>query len=261
MKRLARLSGQRADRDTEGVFVVDGPLLVADAADAGLNVEEVFIDAAVLGRPEVQGVLARLGEQAAVYAVPHGLRGHVDTATPNAMAAVVRRPDPALITATDLGPVADLLLVLCDVADPGNVGTLVRVAEAVGAGGVVLTGATVDPWSPKAVRASAGAVFRVAVETAGDGREGLGRLGRLGYRRVGTRTDAPRPYDELDLRGPVALVLGSEAHGLSAEIDRELDDVVALPMAGRIESLNVAMTGAVVCFEAARQRRAGTARP
>lgn len=239
--------------------MVDGPVLVTEAAAAGLSVEEVFVDAADLARTDVQAALDRLGDQPSVYALPHGLRGHVHTTTPNAMAAVVRRADPMLVTAARPGP-ADLLLVLCDVADPGNVGTLMRAAEAVGAGGLVLVGTTADPWSPKVVRASAGAVFRVAVEVVSDGHDGLARLGQLGYRRVGTRPDAALAYDELDLRGAVALVLGSEAHGLSGDLDAELDDVVALPMVGRVESLNVAMTGAVLCFEAARQRRAGTAR-
>lgn len=247
--------------------MVEGPVLVADAAGAGLSVEEVFVDEAELARADVQEALGRLAsadQRTSVFTLAHGLRGHVDTTTPNAMAAVVRRPRPAprptAMSTVGARPFAPLVLVLCDVADPGNVGTLFRVAEAVAARRVVLTGATADPWSPKVVRASAGAVFRVLVEVGGDSRDCLAQLGQQGYRRVGTRPDAARPYDELDLRGPVAVVLGSEAHGLRSHLDGELDHVVTVPMAGRIESLNVAVTGAVLCFEAVRQVRADSRR-
>ena len=131
-----------------------------------------------------------------------------------------------------------------------------------GAAAVVFCGTSVDPSNPKGVRASAGAIFHVPVASGGDAVEGLAALGAAGVRRVATVVGDGLPYDETDLRGPVAVVLGSEAHGLPAEVRALVDQQTTIPMAGRSESLNVAMAGSVLCFEALRQRRtAGPAEP
>jgi TrmH family RNA methyltransferase len=149
--------------------------------------------------------------------------------------------------------------VLAGVADPGNAGTLLRVAEASGVGAVVFGGDAVDAYNPKCVRASAGAVFRVPIVDREPLSAVLDRLGGSGHAVIATRADATTAYDSLDYTGPVAFLLGNEAHGLDNHLDLQVTDTVSIPMAGRTESLNVAMTGAVLCFEAARQRRAGLA--
>jgi len=105
------------------------------------------------------------------------------------------------------------------------------------------------------VRASAGSLFHVPVVSEGDPVAVLDQLGTWGKRRLGTIAAGGRPYDEIDLTAPTALVLGNEAHGLPAAVDAALDDHLTIPMAGRSESLNVGMAAAVVCFEAARQHR------
>jgi TrmH family RNA methyltransferase len=171
------------------------------------------------------------------------------------VAAVAPLPAPGPDALT-----GDLTVVLVDVADPGNTGTLMRTAEAAGAVAVACCGSTADPFGPKAVRASAGSVLRLAVLADRDVAEILGALGAAGATRLGLATDGPEPYDTVDLTGPVAIVLGSEAHGLPTGLAPGaglVDRLVSIPMAGRTESLNVATAGAIVCFEAARQRRAG----
>ena len=150
------------------------------------------------------------------------------------------------------------VLVLCAVADPGNAGTLLRMAEASGVGAVLFCDGSVDPFAPKCVRASAGSIFHVPVVSGGKPVQVLEAIGGRGVQRLGTDAHRGKPYDESDLTGPFALVLGNEAHGLPAEIAEQLDSWVHVPMAGDVESLNVAMAGSVICFEAARQRR-GTA--
>jgi RNA methyltransferase, TrmH family len=185
--------------------------------------------------------------------VQTGALGRVlDTASPRPIAAVVALPAHPLETAVG----CDLALVLVDVADPGNVGTLVRTAEAAGAGAVVCCGATADPFAPKAVRASAGSVLRVPVVVDQDAGRVLDALAGRGTATFGLAAGAPEAYDAVDLRAPVALVLGSEAHGLPPEVAGRVDRLVAIPMTGGVESLNVATAGAIVCFEVARQRRA-----
>jgi len=135
------------------------------------------------------------------------------------------------------------------------VGTLVRTAEAAGAGAVVVAGTSADLFGPKAVRSSAGAVFHVPLVVAPDGDDALDALAAAGLRLVGTAADAATAHDEADLTGPLALVLGNEADGLPPAVLERVDERVAIPIEGRAESLNVAAAGAVLCFEAARQRR------
>ena len=172
------------------------------------------------------------------------------TDSPQPILAVVRIPPPALDLAT-----AGFVLVADRIADPGNLGTILRSAEAAGVDGVVLTAGSVDPFNPKVVRASAGALFRVPVARRRPRRRCAGpACGRSARRRI----EAP-PHTDADLTGRIALVVGNEAHGLPD--DAPVDDWVTIRHHGRAESLNVAMAATVLCFEAARQRELGLMPP
>jgi TrmH family RNA methyltransferase len=147
-----------------------------------------------------------------------------------------------------------LVVVCVDVRDPGNLGTILRTAEASGVGGIICCDGTVDVYNPKCVRASAGSLFHTRIVARGDPLKVLGALGDWGLRRLGTRPQGGEPYHRADLAAPTALVLGNEAHGLPGAAGEALDGWLTIPMAGRAESLNVGMAAAVLCFEAARQR-------
>jgi len=206
---------------------------------------------------DVDALLRRAGDcGASLYEIDEStLRRSADTVSPQGVLSVVeRRPAAPSVLAT-----TDLVLVLAEVTDPGNAGTLVRAAEAAGAGAVVATAGTTDLFGPKTVRASAGAVFHVPLVVGGSAAQVLDDLAATGHRRVATRVEGGVPYDSVALDEPVALVVGNEARGLSDDLADHVDDWVTIPMAGRSESLNVAMAGSVLCFEALRQRRA--ARP
>lgn len=149
-------------------------------------------------------------------------------------------------------PAPVLVLVLWELADPGNVGTLIRSAEAAGAAAVWCRGG-VDLWSPKVVRAAAGALFRLPVAVVDDPLAGLAEAG-LGA--VAAVARGGLPYDEVDLSGPVGLLIGSEAHGLPQAVVDGCAAQVTIGLAGPTESLNAAMAGTVLLFEALRQRRA-----
>ncbi|MBV8162576.1 MAG: RNA methyltransferase [Acidimicrobiia bacterium] len=180
------------------------------------------------------------------------LEGAADTVTPQPIAAIVRRIDVAL----DALRGTEFLVVCVDVRDPGNLGTVLRIAEAAGAGGVICCEGSVDAYSPKTVRASAGSLFHVPVVAGGEPLEVLDRMGRWGVYRLGTDAHRGTPYDAVDLTAPTALVLGNETHGLPGDLSSALDGTVTIPMVGHTESLNVAMAAAVLCFERARQLRA-----
>jgi TrmH family RNA methyltransferase len=256
LQRLRRLARQRRARDEEAAFVIDGPTLLAEALAAGVTVAEVVAepDAPL----ELVARAARAG--ARVLQVPAGSLARVAaTVTPQPVAAIAAIPAPGPDPAAGRGPGgsagAPLSLVLVGVGDPGNAGTLLRSADAVGASDVAFCDGSVDPYNPKCVRASAGSLFRVPVVRSAGAGEVLDRLGAGGVRRIGAVARGGRPYDESDLAGPVAVVLGSEAHGLAPAVLARLDEQVTIPMRGPMESLNVAMAGTVVCFEAFRQRR------
>jgi TrmH family RNA methyltransferase len=247
---LGRLARQRRARDAEGCFVIDGPVLLADAVRDGVVVTDVFVDPEAGDRPDVAvAVAAAVAVGARAWSVTGGLRPHVEVTTPHGVAAVARRPEAV----TAARGSAALHVVLVGVADPGNVGTLLRTAEAVGATALVIGEGTADPWAPKVVRASAGSVWRVPLRS-GPIAESLDDLADQGVQRIGTSgTDGTAPH-RLDLTGPVALVLGNEAHGLPDAVAGGIDTWAALPMEGAVESLNVAVAGSVLAFEVVRQR-------
>jgi TrmH family RNA methyltransferase len=234
---------------------VEGPVALAEAVVAGAPLREVFVDvdAAPALREVVDAVTAA---GIPVHLLAAGVLDRVsDTVAPRGVIAVAeRRPaDVARIASAD-GPV----VVLAGVADPGNAGTVIRSAEAVGGAGVVFCADAVDPFGPKTVRAAAGSVFRLPVAEVADGAPTLGALMALraaGRTLVATVAHGGPAPDAVDLTRPLALVMGSEAHGLSAEVAAVLDEAVTIPMAGSVESLNVAVAASVVLFEVARQVR------
>ena len=194
---------------------------------------------------------------ARIFELDHGVLPRVaGTVTPQPVLTVARIPRCTLY---DLGARRPRLVLVCvDVRDPGNAGTVARSAWAAGADAVVCTEGTVDPWNPKAVRASAGAVLRISMVSAGGAAEVLAEMGTWGLRRWGTVVRGGADYAAADLSMPSALVLGNEASGLpAAALAGVLDGLLSIPMAGGAESLNVGMAATVLCFEAARQRRRG----
>lgn len=234
---MRRLAGRRTSRSDEGVFVVEGAVLVAEAVAAGWPMIEQFV---APGAEPVSGA----GDVR--YLAPGVMEKIATTETPQPVLALAER---SFADATVLNG-ASFVVVADGVADPGNLGTIVRSAEAAGADAVVLTNGTVDPTNPKVVRSSAGALFRVPlVENLA-----LSDVSAAGLTRLGASSHHGTDYTSCDFNRRVALVLGNEAHGLTD--DAAVDEWISIPHAGRSESLNVAMAATVLCFEVARQRRA-----
>ena len=247
VKRLRHLLDRPAARRRERAFVVEGPTVVGDALDAGVELECLFAGAGATSPVVPRAVAAGVP----VFDLAPGVLERVAaTVTPQPVLAIARALDVDL----DALRGASLVVVCVDVRDPGNLGTVLRTAEASGVGGIICCGGSVDVYNPKCVRASAGSLFHTRIVARGDPLKVLGTLGGWGLRRLGTRPDGGEPYHRADLSAPTALVLGNEAHGLPASTTDALDGWLTIPMAGRAESLNVGMAAAVLCFEAARQR-------
>jgi TrmH family RNA methyltransferase len=258
VQRLRRLSRRRSVRADEGAFVIDGPTLLAEALDARIRLDEVLAEPGaprtLLDRAEAAG--------ATVHLVHDGvLAKATDTVTPQPVVAVARFADLDLAGALDGASRPELVLVLAGVGTPGNAGTLLRSAEAAGAEVVVFSDDAVDPYNPKCVRSAAGALFRLRIVRSTTGTAAVAALRGRGIRSLGTVARDGVPYDEIDMTVPVALVLGSEAHGLPPKLEADLDALVTIPMRGGSESLNVGMAGTIICFEALRQRRRAAEAP
>lgn len=234
---------------------LEGPRVIGAALDRGVAIEAIYVGSGSMRAfaPLVQRAVAT---GARVAELKEGVLEKLGTTrTPQPVLAVVDRPRPSL---DDLGT-GGTVLVLADVADPGNVGTIIRSAEAAGLVGVVVCGSSVDVSNPKVLRSSAGAVFGVATVEADDAMVTLEQLGRTGRRRLATRAEGGELLDRADLAGPCAIVLGNEAHGLGAELDAVIDGWITIELTPPAESLNVAMAASIVAFEVARQRRAAEA--
>jgi RNA methyltransferase, TrmH family len=246
---------KRSARWSEGVFVAEGAELLRTALRAGAAIESVYLapegedDPATLETCE-----QALAVGARLFPLASGVLERVaDTVTPQPVLTVLpmMRGD-----VTDPEPAEQpLIVVLVDVRDPGNAGTVLRTADASGVNAVIFSGESVDPYNPKTVRASAGSLFHVPFSVQPDPVALAASLAARGYRTLATVARDGDDYAALDWSVPTVLFLGNEAAGLSPEVRHASGGAVAIPMDGRAESLNVGVACAVLCFEALRQRR------
>ena len=254
---------ERRERDATGLTLIDGGREALRAMEGGAVVESAFVCPPLLASREAKRVAEKLSqsfgpfgasiEYAEVSERAFERLAYGDRA--DGVILVVRAPRTEL---ADLAlPPAPLVVVTEDVEKPGNVGAILRSADAVGADAVIAVGGT-DLFNPNVIRASVGTVFTVPVVAASASRAAAW-LRANGIRVVTSIVDAKRLHVDADLRGPLAIVLGSEATGLSEAWRSEDLEAVRLPMAGVADSLNVSVAAAVLLYEAWRQRRAGVA--
>jgi len=258
LRAAAALRDRRA-RVRTGLLLVDGAREVARALDGGVTLVEAFVAAEAPADPELAALLARLAaiDVPLVPVAPKllGMLAYGERAS--GIVAVATAPDTSLPT-LQLSLPAPLVGILEDVEKPGNLGAVCRSADGAGLDALIAAGSagSVEPWNPNAVRASLGTVFTLAVAVATTA-DVLAWLRENGLRIVAARVDGSVPYTEVDMAGPVALVLGSEARGLTDAWSGSDVTAVRLPMHGRADSLNVAAAAAILFYEARRQRDAG----
>jgi TrmH family RNA methyltransferase len=254
VQRLRALK-EKGLRGGEGLMLLEGGRLVAEAMAAGLD----LVEAAASARFGDAAPEARVVERLTAHGVPlrrmdSGLLASLsELETSPGVLAIARRPafeEEALFRDVPL------LVVAVGLQNPGNVGGLLRSAEAAGATGAYLTEGTADPFSWKALRGSMGSALRLPHVRGLSARSALERARQRGLQVVATDAHAPSAYDEVDFRRPVALLFGAEGSGLAGELAASADRRVRIPMQGPVESLNVGVAAGVLLFEAARQRRA-----
>jgi TrmH family RNA methyltransferase len=254
-RKLARPSARAR---SGGRFLLEGPEGIRAALDAGHRPERLLATERAAARHAGLVNRARQGGAEVTLVAEPVLAALAATTTPQGLVAIlpsVRRPLEALPASPRL------VCVLAEVRDPGNAGTVLRAADAFGADAVATTRGSVDPESPKAVRAAAGSLFHLPVLAGIPWPELRDALRGRGLRLVGADPHAALTVDAAPLADPVALVLGNEAHGLPAQVAADLDLIVRVPLAGRAESLNLAAAAAVLLYETARRQAAPGAAP
>lgn len=236
-----------------GSIAIEGVRIIEEAIRSGLRFQAIFFSEN--GRAHAARLMPQIASQAEALLLPNEVfASAVATETPQGVAALVK---PKTFALEDVlrAPAEHLLFAcLAGVQDPGNVGTIVRSAEAFGVQAVLLGEKTASQFNAKAIRASAGSVFReplIRVRL----QETVASLKQRGIRTVATSSHKGQPLDQVVLTGPLALIIGSEGAGVPPEILAQADALITIPHSSRVESLNAGIAASIVLYEAARQRR------
>lgn len=249
---LRGLSERQGRRDAR-CYLIEGIHLIEEALQSGIQPRLILFS-----RPQLESsergrdLLSVIAPFPAEEAAPDVLKRISETVTPQGIVAAVPLPEYIPLPAPD----EPLLLVLDGIQDPGNLGTLLRTAEAAAIRSIFLTGGSADPYSPKVVRAAQGALFRLHLH--------VNVTWQVLLRDTGDRqilvaeSGEGTPYDAIDWTQPATLVIGNEAHGPSDQARAHATQIITIPMPGRAESLNAAIAGSIIVFEALRQRRTKT---
>lgn len=239
---------QRKHREAKGVVLVEGLHPLEEAARAGLSIYQLFLLEEDLPRPTLPDTIQ-------IQVSERVMAKLATTDSPPPCVATVERPP--VKTIGDIDAPAPLLMVLDQIQDPGNLGTLLRSARAFGVDAAVLTAGSVDPYNPKVIRGSAGLVFSLPIiQSPASLPELLDELAAASYKTYTTsgRPDQAASYRDVDYDGPCALVLGNEGAGLPDDLAARGLQWITIPMAGEVESLNVAVSGSIILSEAAARR-------
>lgn len=241
-----------ADYD-DSWMLLDGPHLVTEALAAGVSIDCVAIDAERFSEADRRAFTTRVPPDRVFIVSRAVLHAMSPVRTPTGIVALAARPRHAL---TDMfGDRTPLVLGAVDVQDPGNLGAMVRAAEAGGARGVVCTAGGADPYGWKVLRGAMGSAFRLPIVRVPSIGEAIGLARAAGLQVIAAVGHGATPLEEVDLRPSSLVLLGSEGQGLSPSVVEAADVRMSIPMAAPVESLNVAVAGGLVVYEARRQRR------
>ncbi len=245
----------------KGCYVIEGVRMMEEAIRSGVRFRAVFFsDADSPGMERVtQRLLQQIGYRVETYLIPAKLfQEVVSSESPQGVAALVHGKKSSLEDAMG-GAQPALVVVVAGLQDPGNLGTILRSAEAFGAGGVVLGEGTVSVYNPKTVRATAGSIFRMPVVTAKLA-DLIPQLRERGVRLFATSSHKGTPLSQAPLDGPAAFLIGNEGSGLARDVMAKMDDVLVIPQVRPVESLNAGVAASIILYEAARQRK-GSEKP
>ena len=257
VKELVRLMKKSRARDEAGVFLIEGPRmageLTADPAWQG-KIRKIYLSESYAKKNAAEAEGLKRAGLTEILADP--VFDHVSgTKTPQGILAVVERRDYRMPDILGAEPAKAHVLVLDNLQDPGNLGTIFRTAEAAGVTGIILSSDCVDIYNPKVVRSTMGAVLRMPFLYVEDLPGAIGELKKEGILAYAAHLSGEHAYDEEDYTAGCAFLIGNEGNGLRDEVVACADRRILIPMCGHAESLNAAVAAAVLMFEAGRQRR------
>jgi len=238
----------------DGWLCGEGPHFLEEALKPGSRAIVHSVLAATEAEEKYQALLAMLPAESELARIPDRIfRQIAGTRTPQGIAALVELP------AFDLEALAAspnaILVIACGLQDPGNMGTIIRSADALGASAVIALAGTVNPFNPKAVRSCSGSIFRMPVFASQNPETVFKLLKDSGVRILGADSHSALAVSNADLRGPIGVLVGQEAAGLPPEISREADELLGIPIRAEADSLNAATAAGIFLYEVARQRR------
>jgi len=244
-----RLAFRRAELTAQGECAIEGVKLLDEALGSGQHLAAVFFSESA--RPLAEKLLPQIGDRTETLIVPNALfTSIVPSDAPQGVAALVKLPafsSAQLLDRSSDGP----FVVAAGLQDPGNLGTILRSAEAFGAAGIFLTEGTVSPYNSKVLRGSAGSIFRLPFLQISSA-ELIPLLRARGVRLLATSSHQGTPLPRISWTLPLAIFIGNEGAGLPRELTRQMDETVAIPQASQVESLNAGVAASIVLYEAAR---------
>jgi RNA methyltransferase, TrmH family len=247
-----RLAFRRAELTAQGECAIEGIKLLEEALRSGQHLDSVFFSESA--RPLAEKLLPQIGARTETHVLPNALfNSIVPSDTPQGVAALLKLPAfsaAQLLDRSSDGP----FVVAVGLQDPGNLGTILRSAEAFGAAGIFLTEGTVSPYNSKVLRGSAGSIFRLPwlrISSA----ELIPLLRARGVRLLATSSHQGTPLPQISWTLPLAIFIGNEGAGLSRELTREMDETLAIPQAAPVESLNAGVAASIVLYEAAKSQK------
>jgi RNA methyltransferase, TrmH family len=247
-----RLAFRRAELTAQGECAIEGVKLLEEALRSGQHLESVFFSESA--RPLAEKLLPQIGARSETLVLPNALfNSIVPSDTPQGVAALLKLPAfsaAQLLDRSSDGP----FVVAAGLQDPGNLGTILRSAEAFGAAGIFLTEGTVSPYNSKVLRGSAGSIFRLPwlrISSA----ELIPLLRARGVRLLATSSHQGTPLPQISWTLPLAIFIGNEGAGLTRELTREMDETLAIPQAAPVESLNAGVAASIVLYEAAKSQK------
>lgn len=255
IKHIQQFMKKAKARRESGLFVVEGMKMFREAPKD--RIEKVYASTSFLESGDNRAVLEEKGfgsESPDMEEVDDKVfRSLSDTVTPQGILCLVRQVDTPLSAMLEARQ--PLLMILEDLQDPGNLGTILRTGEGAGVSGVILNKNCVDLYNPKVIRSTMGSVYRMPVLTVDSISDILPELKKQGVRTYAAHLRGEHFYDQEDFRGKTAFFIGNEGNGLSDELSGQADCLIKIPMQGQVESLNAAMAAGILMYETSRQRR------
>lgn len=255
LKELKALK-QKKVREEKQLFFIEGIRFVEEALKESADIDKIFLSDKLTQIKGGNEILERMQKgNYSMYSLPDRLFKEIsDTENPQGILATVRFNK---LNTSDIPACGDFYVVLDSLQDPGNMGTIIRTADAAGASGIIVSKGCVDIYNPKVLRSTMGSIFHVPVYNSEDMGEGIRQLKSMGVKVYAAHLEGALDYFEADMTGRCAVIIGNEAGGISSEIAGMADALVKIPMPGRAESLNASVAASLMMYEVVRLRSTG----